>query len=388
MTKQTKTKTDFDSIEKITVASLHTNGLIEDTDTKEVSKDDDQKKEVTPDADTPVEKPAEPVTDVPAPETDKVQEPQTKAGLVNSIYQHMVANMSQEDLAKQYTAMVSPAPEPSAPATPATPEVPANSPDDKPAEAPENKTNESLDVLMQAEKTLTEDFRSKAKVIFEDTVKAKVAAEVLKLEAQYKTMLAEEVSKINSDLTTKVDSYLDLQVKEWATENAVAIEKGLRTEIAEGFLEGLKVLFKENYIEVPEGKENMIETLNTKVTGLEEQLNKSTEANMKLNESVNVLKREQIISESCKGLAITESVKLKSLVENVKFEDDKTFSEKVQSIKENHFKKAAVKSSDIKSQSEGEILSLNEAAKEQETANLTPVMAAYSSAISRTVKSK
>ena len=162
-------------------------------------------------------------------------------------------------------------------------------------------------------------------------------------------------------------------------ENKVAIESGLRTEIAENFINALKNVFTESYIEVPQGKENLVDTLNKNVASLEEQLMKATESNMKLNESVNALKRNQIIAEASVGLASTEAVKLTTLSEGIDFEDAESFTKKVQSVKESYFRKI------VKKSKENEVETvLNESGQEIE---LTPIMAAYSSAITRTLKS-
>ena len=151
------------------------------------------------------------------------------------------------------------------------------------------------------------------------------------------------------------------------------------SEIAENFISALKNVFTESYIEVPQGKENLVDTLNKNVSSLEEQLMKATESNMKLNESVNALKRDQILAEASVGLASTEAVKLNTLTESIDFEDAETFVKKVKSVKESFFRKN-VKTSDA---NEVETV-LNETTQEIE---LSPRMAAYSSAITRTLKS-
>jgi hypothetical protein len=327
------------------------------------------------------------------------QAPQTKAGLINAMYQHM-STMKTEDLANVYSTLTTPQ------ETPKAEEPKAGSEDDSEAEKADEKgedeqqpeaeksaddeeekdkkekddVKENLDVLLQAETSLSESFRSKASQLFESTVKAKLAEEVSRIEENYRSQLDEETTKIASSLSEKVDSYLSYVVGTWMEENKVAIESGLRTEIAENFINALKNVFTESYIEVPEGKENLVDTLNKNVASLEEQLMKATESNMKLNESVNALKRNQILAEASVGLASTEAVKLTSLSEGIDFEDAESFTKKVQSVKESYFRKIVKKSKE----NEVETAVLNES--EQET-ELTPVMAAYSSAITRTLKS-
>jgi hypothetical protein len=329
------------------------------------------------------------------------QAPQTKAGLINAMYQHL-STMKTEDLANVYSTLTTPQ------ETPKAEEPKAGSEDDSEAEKADEKgedeqkpeaeksaegeddkekedkkeddVKENLDVLLQAETSLSESFRSKASELFESTVKAKLAEEVSRIEENYRTQLDEETTKIASSLSEKVDSYLSYVVGTWMEENKVAIESGLRTEIAENFINALKNVFTESYIEVPQGKENLVDTLNKNVASLEEQLMKATESNMKLNESVNALKRNQIIAEASVGLASTEAVKLTTLSEGIDFEDAESFTKKVQSVKESYFRKNVKKSKE----NEVETAVLNESGQEIE---LTPVMAAYSSAITRTLKS-
>ena len=328
------------------------------------------------------------------------QAPQTKAGLINAMYQHL-STMKTEDLANVYSTLTTPQ------ETPKAEEPKAGSEDDSEAEKADKKgedeqqpeaeksaegeddkekedkkeddVKENLDVLLQAETSLSEAFRSKASELFESTVKAKLAEEVSRIEENYRTQLDEETTKIASSLSEKVDSYLSYVVGTWMEENKVAIESGLRTEIAENFINALKNVFTESYIEVPQGKENLVDTLNKNVASLEEQLMKATESNMKLNESVNALKRNQIIAEASVGLASTEAVKLTTLSEGIDFEDAESFTKKVQSVKESYFRKI------VKKSKENEVETvLNESGQEIE---LTPIMAAYSSAITRTLKS-
>lgn len=371
-----------------------------------------------------VEEPAEnqkakAATDAASNATTQAEPPKTKAGLINAVYQQLV-NMKTEEVANVYSTLANPALPPKAeePAPMQTgdnstdkdekkeaakepeaevqvPEQPGqeNGEDEKETETDaeadagekeddgeeedKKETNESLNVLLQAEKSLTEDFRSKASALFESAVKTKVASEVALIEKNYTTRLNEEVATVTTQLAEKVDSYLNYVVQTWMEENKVAVESGLRTEIAENFIGALKNVFTESYIEVPEGKENLVDTLNTEVAKLEEQLLKATESNMKLTESVAKLERTQVIAEASKDLASTEAAKLVSLVEDVDFENAETFSKKVQSIKESYFRKPAVKSQTTQTAVESTI---------NEEAELSPLMAAASAAISRTVK--
>jgi hypothetical protein len=354
--------------------------------------------------------------------------PKTKAGLINAMYSHL-QSMKTEDLANVYQTLTTPTDVPKAdePAPDADADkVPADADkavepkadaDEKDAEKKDDdeeskkedetdekkvedsseedeskkeddeeeeedeskkKVDEQVDALMASDATLSEDFRSKAAALVEQRVEEKVKAEVLRLEESYQERLIEGVAKATEGLTEKVNSYLAYVVSTWMEENKVAIESGLRTEIAENFMKGLQGLFKESYVEVPEGKENLVDSLNTEVAKLEEQLLKATESNMKLNESVNALTRQQVIAEASSDLTSTEAVKLNSLVESVDFDDAATFQKKVATIKESFLRKNVIPSQDITVET-----ATNEAGQEVE---LSPLMEAISSTISRLKK--
>ena len=356
--------------------------------------------------------------------------PKTKAGLINAVYQQLVS-MKTEDVANVYSTLVNPELPPKAeePApmqtgdnstdkderkeateddakdseagetpeteTPGQPEAEEPGEDEAPEGSEDSEDNakedededelkatkESIEALMKAEKSLTEDFRTKASSLFESAVKAKVATEVAKIEESYTAQLNEEVANVTKSLAEKVDAYLNYVVQTWMEENKVAVEAGLRTEIAENFIGALKNVFKESYIEVPEGKENLVDSLNKEVSKLEEQLLKATESNIKLNESVTQLQRTQVIAEVAKDLASTEAVKFNSLIEDVDFENSESFAKKIQTIKESYFRKSVSKQV-AQTQPTAVETSLNES-----TEDLSPLMAAASAAISRTVKS-
>lgn len=206
------------------------------------------------------------------------------------------------------------------------------------AEAVEFDYSEDLDALVSDEATLSEGFRAKAEAIFEATLKSKLGAEIDRLESEYAQNLEEEVSDIQKTLVEKVDNYLNYVVENWMKENEVAVSTGLRTEIAEDFMTSLQTVFKEHYIEVPEGKADLIDDMADQVAELEEQLNKTTEENIKLHETAQGFERAQVVREASSGLADTEAEKLASLVESIDFEDLETFTMKVTTIKESYFK--------------------------------------------------
>lgn len=199
-------------------------------------------------------------------------------------------------------------------------------------------TTSELDKLVESEATLSEEFKEKTAVIFEAAVKSKLSEEVDRLEAQYKEELSEEVSSIKGELIEKVDSYLNYVVESWMEDNKVAVQNGLRTEIAESFMGKMKDLFVESYIDVPEAKVDLVDELAEQVSELEEKLNSQVGDAIKLSEELEVLKRESIIAEASRGLADTQVEKLKGLVEGIDFDED-TFAQKVGIIIESHFAK-------------------------------------------------
>ena len=194
-----------------------------------------------------------------------------------------------------------------------------------------------LNSLVDNEATLSEEFKEKTAVIFEAAVKSKLSDEIDRLESQYKEELAEEVSSTKSELVEKVDSYLNYVVENWIKENEIAIENGLRTEIAEGFMDKLKDLFTESYIQVPESKVDLVDELAEQVEELETKLNETTQKVIDQSGEIEEMTKDRIINESASDLADTQVEKLKSLVNDLDFESEEKYAEKVETIKEAHF---------------------------------------------------
>jgi hypothetical protein len=232
--------------------------------------------------------------------------------------------------------------------------------------------DEDLDALVQEEATLSEDFRGKAGAIFEAVLTSKLAKEVERLEGEYVQNLEEEVSEIQTSLVEKVDSYMNYVVETWMQDNEVAVETGLRTEIAEEFMASLQSVFVEHYIDVPEGKVDLVDDLSEQVAELEETLNKSTEDNIQLHQSVQDFQRAEIVREHSSELATTEAEKLSSLVEDIDFDDAETFEMKVKVVKESYFKADLVDSVDEANNLLGE---------DNQQVDLTDSMARYTQAI-------
>ena len=200
---------------------------------------------------------------------------------------------------------------------------------------------DDLHALVNEEATLSDEFKQKAETILEAAINTKINAEIDRLEEKYNEELSEEIESTKKDLVEKVDSYLNYVVEGWMEDNKLAIQNGLRTEIAEDFMNKLKDLFVESHIEVPEDKVDLVDELADNVEELEAKLNESTERSIQMAEELETYKRESIIREATKDLAETQVEKLKSLAENVDFDDEETFAKKVAQLKESYFAKTA-----------------------------------------------
>ena len=207
--------------------------------------------------------------------------------------------------------------------------------------------SEDLNALVESEATLSDEFKGKAETIFEAAIKSKLSEEIDRLEEKYEEELAEEVASTKADLVEKVDNYLNYVVEQWMEDNKLAVQTGLRTEIAETFMNSLKDLFTESYIEVPESKVDLVDELAGQVEELEAASNEAITKQMEMQEELETLKRDKVIAEASEGLAATQVEKLKKLAEDVDFESEETFAEKVNTIKESYFTKKTTESADI-----------------------------------------
>jgi hypothetical protein len=225
---------------------------------------------------------------------------------------------------------------------------------------------------------LSEEFKEKAATIFETAIKAKVKEESQRLQGEYETKLKEDTEAHKADVVEKVDSYLNYVVEEWMQENKIAIERGIKGEIAEDFIGGLKKLFEDHYIDVPDEKYNVLEDQASKIEDLEKKLNEEIEKNVNQNKTIGELKREDIAKAVSEDLTDVEKEKFNKLAEEVEYSNEEDFTTKVKTIKESYFgKKDEAKSNDIDdvAVSDGSTV---------EPADLTNSMAAYSAAISKT----
>lgn len=283
--------------------------------------------------------------------------PKTKSGMVNAMYNKMT-KMKKDDLQASYKKMMG---------------------EDYEFDTEEleesSEYKEDLEALIKDDETLSEDFRVKAATIFEAAVSSKVsdmektlneqvAIRVEELEEEYAQEIENGLNEAKEQLIDKVDSYLNYVVESWMEENKLAIEQGLRTEIAETFMNNLKDLFVESYIEVPESKIDLVDDLVEQVQDYESKLDDMTEANMVMKEENEQLKKEMIISEASYDLAATQASKLFKLTENIDFVSEEDFKEKVETVKESYFSNKTVEESNqidsVTESSEGEEDNLQE----------------------------
>ena len=203
-------------------------------------------------------------------------------------------------------------------------------------ETEEYDIEEDVNALLGGEE-LSEEFKEKAKVIFETALTAKVGEIKEALEAQYEEKLVEEVETIREALTERVDSYLEYVADEWFTENELTIEHGLKTEMTESFLQGMKGLFEAHYVSIPEDKYDVLESMVEKLDEMETKLNEQIEKNIHLNQRLAESVADGIFDQISEGLAATQKEKLASLAESVEFESEEEYREKLEMLKESYF---------------------------------------------------
>lgn len=289
--------------------------------------------------------------------TSKTSLPKTKAGMLNAMYKS-ASKMKKADLQAAYSKVCE-----------------ALNVDEE-FVAEDVDTNADLQAIVEGEATLSEEFKEKTAVIFEAAVKAKLSDEVERIEESYKEELAEEVSTIKEDLVGKVDSYLNYVVETWMEDNKLAIQNGLRTEIAENFMDKMKGLFVESYIDVPDTKVDLVDDLAEQVEELEEKLNATTGEAIDLAEELEMYKRNAVIAEATRDLADTQAEKLKDLVENVDFDDELSFAKKINTVKESYFSKEIPET----------VEDINESHEHEEEVQVSSMMESYLSALKKTSK--
>jgi len=256
--------------------------------------------------------------------------------------------------------------------------------DQKPTTASEEveiDLSDDVKALVSSDADLSEEFKDKAATIFEAAVKTRIKEHKEILDVQYEEKLATETEVVKEAMVEKVDSYLNYVVEEWMQENELAVERGIRTEIAEDFITGLKGLFKEHYIDVPEEKYNVLDDLTSQVKDLESKLNEQIEKNVNLSKDASELVREKLVVSVSEDLADTEKEKFASMAENVEYDSAEKFAEKLETIKESYFPKTKIEeaTSTDEVDSVAENLPVN--------AGTSDAMAAYTAAISKDLTS-
>ena len=250
-------------------------------------------------------------------------------------------------------------------------------------EAIENRVKEidvaeHVEALVNGEGDLSEEFKRKAATVFEAAVKSKIRTEIGRLEDEYEEKLKGNVQTATDEMTNKVDTYLNYVTEEWMKENELAVERGLKGEIAEDFISGLKQLFEDHYIDIPDEKYDVLEAQSEKISELEGKLSETIEKSVSLKDNNAKLVREQVISEVSDDLADTEIEKFKSLIDDVDYSEEESFREKLNTLKESYFPKTSTAETT-------ETVNDVETGTAQDI-DLTPSMDAYMSAIGRTVK--
>ena len=305
--------------------------------------------------------------------------PKTKSGMIQAMYDSM-NKMKKADIAASYGKMMA--------------AMKGEDHDEKEDEDPaeEKKVNKeavenrvkSIDVsddvnaLVSGDDSLSEEFKTKAATIFEAAVKSKVKSEIVRLEGEYENELAEAKETVKEELTVKVDNYLNYVVEQWMTDNELAIEKGIKGEIAEDFIAGLKTLFEDHYIDVPDEKYDVLEAKEKELEEMKSKVNEMTEKAVADKKLIEGYTKDEIFESAVEGMADTEKEKMKSLVEDVAFEGADAYSKKLSTIKESYFgtaKEAPASTENvdtIKDSNDGNIVS-----------DMSDSMSRYTAAISR-----
>ena len=255
--------------------------------------------------------------------------------------------------------------------------------EDTTPETPEFSVEEDVKALLEGEE-LSEEFQDKAKTIFETAIKTKVEEIKGKLEESYAENLVEEIATVKANLTERLDSYLEYVADEWVQENKLAVEAGIKSEMTESFLNGMKQLFEDHYVQIPEEKYDVLESMVDKLDEMESKLNEQIDKNVALNKRLAESVADVIFAEVTEGLAVSQREKLAALAENVEFESESDYREKLETLKESYFPTGKKASSAPKSNSENlsEEVSTDEVISEE----TSPRMQAYLDTLSRAAK--
>ena len=231
--------------------------------------------------------------------------------------------------------------------------------------------SQDVEALIGGEEELSEEFKEKAATIFETAIKSKVRSELEKIQEENDNQMENLAEETMTSVVEKVDDYMSYVVEQWMSDNELAIERGLKGEIAEDFISGLKSLFEDHYIDIPDEKYDILEANLTKIEELEDKLNKQMEENVQLKKAKGELVKESLIADVADGMTDTETEKFQSLVDDVEFSDEESYTEKLQTIKESYFGSGAV-------ETHGEMITEEGS---EETAEVSNQMQKYMSAI-------
>ena len=313
---------------------------------------------------------------------EKPAMPKTKIGMINAMVEYMKGH-KKDDIAASYTKLMS-AFEPD--------DEDDDEEDDDEEEAKESKkksvkevkkvTKEDIDVsddvkALFGEEDLSEEFKESATTIFEAAVVSKINEVLDTVSVDMDAELEADKEESIQALSTRLDDYLEYVVEEWVKENEIAIESGIRAEIVENFMEGLRGLFTENYVDIPEEKVDLVDELAAKVQELETSVNEEMEKNIDISKQLQEMKKEQIIESISDGLSENQSDKLKSLADGVEFESEEDYTKKLETVKENYFPSEEV----VSEIADDEPLEI-----EDDDKNVNGSMANYMNAISRSIK--
>jgi len=236
---------------------------------------------------------------------------------------------------------------------------------------------EDMDALFNGEE-LTEEFRQKAETIFEAAVMTRVKAEVARIEEEFESKLAEQVAKNVEGLVEQVDGYLGYVAEQWMAQNEIALDRGMKSEVLESFVTGMKSLFEEHYIDVPEERYDVLGEMEIHIEELEAKLNEQVATNIEMSKTIAEQKRGEIVKAVSEGLTDTETEKFNALVEELSYEDAETFETKVKTIRENYFTNKST--ADVKSVVTDAPV---EALTEEKKVDLDPQMSAYLTALNK-----
>jgi hypothetical protein len=235
---------------------------------------------------------------------------------------------------------------------------------------------EDIDAMLSGEE-LTEEFKTKAATIFEAAVMSRVTAEVARLEEEFEAKVATTVAEQIEGIVEQVDGYLGYIAEQWMEQNEIALERGIKSDILEGFVSGLKGLFEEHYIDIPEEKYDLLGEMEETIAELESKINEQVAANVELTKTVNEAKRNEIVKTVSEGLTATESEKFNSLVEEVAYEDSESFETKIKTIRESYFTKTTSGVTSVVTDTPVEVIT------EAVTKNVDPKMSAYLSVLNK-----